>query len=122
MSVKTENTRINEEKKSLEKAFVDIPDKKRDIADKLIERLAFMTITLQNLEDDVKKNGATYMMENGKQKMLVENPAQKSYNTMINRFTATYDKLIGLLPKDVPMPAKTDDDTNFKQFLGERND
>lgn len=32
--------------------------------------------------------------------MLVENPAQKAYSTLINRYTATYKLLIDMLPKE----------------------
>ncbi len=31
--------------------------------------------------------------------MYVENPSQKSYNTMINRYNATCNSLFNLLPK-----------------------
>ncbi|WP_129045016.1 hypothetical protein [Companilactobacillus metriopterae] len=114
-----EDKKINKEKKSLKQAFEDIPDEKQAIADKLIDRLSFMTVTLENLEEDIKTNGPVVEMVNGKQILLIENPAQKSYNTMINRFTSTYDKLIGLLPKEVSVPV-TDDDNGFSKFLGQR--
>lgn len=81
--------------------FKDISDDKRDAAARLIERVAFMTITLEILEEDIKTKGPTYKFENGSQVMFVENPSQKSYNTMINRYTAACDKLFNLLPKEV---------------------
>ena len=34
--------------------------------------------------------------------MLVENPAQKSYNTMVARFTTATSNLFALMPKDLP--------------------
>lgn len=116
----SEDKRIEEEKKSLKQAFNTIPEEKQSIADKLIDRLAFMTITLQNLEEEIKSEGATYLMKNGSQEMIVENPAQKSYNTMINRFTATFDKLIGLLPKDKE-DTKIPEDNGFTKFLEARS-
>ncbi len=51
--------------------------RKKRAAKKLIERVAFMTITLEILEDDIKAKGATYLFEQGAQKMIVENPSQK---------------------------------------------
>ena len=45
--------------------------------------------------------------------MFVENPAQKSYNTMINRYTAAYNKLFDLLPDE---PPKESDD-GFDEFI-----
>ena len=81
--------------------FKNISDDKKDAAARLIERVAFMTITLEILEEDIKEKGPTYKFENGSQVMFVENPSQKSYNTMINRYTAACDKLFNLLPKEI---------------------
>lgn len=82
------------------RVFEHIPEDKREAAGDLIKRVAFMTVTLGILEEDIKTKGPTYKFKNGSQEMFVENPSQKSYNTMINRYTAACDKLINLLPKD----------------------
>lgn len=121
-NVELENDRIKKEENSLKRAFSGIPAEKKTAANKMIQRLAFMTITLENLEEDVKSRGATYLMENGKQRIWVENPAQKSYNTMINRYTALNDKLLGLMPKPADDGGKNDDDSkDLAKFLGERS-
>lgn len=75
-----------------------------------------MTITLKILEDDIKNKGPTYPFENGKQRMYVENPSQKSYNTMINRYTAAYGKLFDLLPKET----QNELDDGFDSFVSKR--
>ena len=87
--------------------FKDISEDKKEAAARLIERVAFMTITLEILEEDIKAKGPTYKFENGSQVMFVENPSQKSYNTMINRYTAACDKLFSLLPKEIADDMKT---------------
>jgi hypothetical protein len=99
LSRKKQNGLIQHEVDRLNAIFVDLPDSDKEIAKELIERIAFMTIQLEVLEDDIKLKGPTYMFENGKQKMLVENPAQKSYNTMMNRYTAAYKELFNLAKK-----------------------
>ncbi len=71
-----------------------MPESKREVAKELIERIAFMTIQLEILEDTIKTKGPTYTYKNGSQKMLIENPAQKSYNTTMNRYTAAYGKIV----------------------------
>lgn len=71
-----------------------------DLARPIVERVAFMTVTLCELEQTIKAKGSTYLFEQGKQRMLVENPAQKAYSTLINRYTATYKLLIDMLPKE----------------------
>jgi cysteinyl-tRNA synthetase len=117
LSKKTQDEQINKEIERLNNIFKDLAEDKKNVAQRLIERVAFMTVTLQILEDDIKTNGATYMFEQGVQKMKVENPAQKSYNTMINRYTAAYDKLINLLPKD---DAPQEHDDGFDSFVVNR--
>jgi hypothetical protein len=99
-SVKIQDERIQDEITKLKETFRSISEDKQKVAERLIERIAFMTITLQILEEDIKKKGPTYKFKQGVQEMYVENPSQKSYNTMINRYTASYAKLLDLLPKE----------------------
>ena len=47
-----------------------------------------------------------------RQAIFMENPAQKSYNTMINRYTALMAKLIDMLPEE----SKTNDE--LIDFIG----
>lgn len=115
LSAKKQDELIRAEIDKLRAAFSDISEDKREVAERLIERVAFMTITLQILEDDIKRKGPTYKFEQGSQKMYVENPSQKSYNTMINRYTAAYGKLFDLLPED-----KRDVDDGFESFVSKR--
>ena len=108
---------IDKEIKVLEGEFKTISDDKRKLAKRLIERVAFMTITLEVLEDDIKTRGPTYLFEQGSQKMIVENPSQKSFNTMINRYNAMYSTLINLLPKDTGNKEESD---GFEEFVMKR--
>lgn len=91
----------------------DISEDKKELAYRLIERVAFMTISLQILEDNIKTRGSVYVFEQGKQKMLIESPYQKTYNTLINRYTTAYDKLFNLLPKEI----QKEIDDGFDDFV-----
>ncbi|MGE6516647.1 hypothetical protein [Lysinibacillus sphaericus] len=117
ISKKMQDELIAAEIKRLENIFVDIPPEKLEVAKRLIERVAFMTITLEILEDEIKTKGPTYLFKNGTQQMIVENPAQKSYNAMINRYTTAYDKLIGLFPKG---ESSDEVDDGFERFVMSR--
>lgn len=116
LTMEEQDKLINKEIKKLKALFKDISDEKREIANRLIERVAFMTITLKILEDDIKEKGPTYRFEQGSQKMIIENPSQKSYNTMINRYTAACRELFNLLPKEVV--AEVDD--GFDAFVNRK--
>lgn len=124
MSIEKQDVAIRLEYERLRQTLSGISAEKLAAADNLIQRCAFMTITLQILEDEVKSKGPTILMHNGKQTMLVENPAQKSYNTMINRYTAAMDKLLSLLPRESAiMPADTNKESDgFDDFVEERGE
>lgn len=116
-SKKKQDEMIQEEIERLEEIFADLPEDRMKLARDLIERVAFMTVTLRILEDEIKTKGPVYNFEQGKQKMRIESPAQKSYNTMINRYTASFKELFNLLPKEVQ--AETDD--GFEAFVINRD-
>lgn len=96
--------------------FSDVKSEKKELAAKMIQRIAFMQVTLEELETEIKIKGATYRMENGSQKMIVENPAQKSYNNMINRYTTALKTLMDLLPQ-----GDGESDDGFDGFIGGRD-
>ncbi|MED2777455.1 hypothetical protein P4278_23750 [Bacillus thuringiensis] len=110
ISKEKQNELIQEEINRLHSIFIQLPSNKKEVAKELIERIAFMTIQLEILEDTIKEKGPTYMFQNGSQKMLIENPAQKSYNTTMNRYTTAYDKLFNLVDKLPPPTVEEDED------------
>jgi hypothetical protein len=118
LSKKEQDEIINKEIARYNKILKGISKDKKDIALRLIERVAFMNVTLQILEEDIKINGPTYLFEQGKQTMIVENPSQKSYNAMINRYTTACEKLFSLLAKEPPK-IKSD---GFDEFVSGRED
>lgn len=79
-----------------------IPPEKQPIAKKLITELNFMSSTLAKLRKDINANGAVEEFKNGKQEMLRESPAFKSYTTMTQRYSTLFKQLTDLLPKDEP--------------------
>ncbi|GAB4073681.1 hypothetical protein GCM10028778_11840 [Barrientosiimonas marina] len=117
-SVKKQNESINAERQKLMDIFTDIlPEDQMAVAEKLIDRIAFMSETLKNLENDIKSKGATYKFQNGKQEMIIENPSQKSYSTLVNRYTAACKELFNLLSKE--QQSKVEDD-GFDSFLDKK--
>lgn len=101
-SKKNQDEHILAEIERLNGILVNIHESKRNIAKELIKNIAFMSVTLEDLQELIKSQGPIVLFEQGAQSMMVENPAQKSYNTMVNRFTTATSKLFDLLPKDLP--------------------
>jgi hypothetical protein len=116
LSKKRQDEKINKEIERLKDIFKNLPEDKKRAAERLIERVAFMTITLEILEDTIKTKGPTYLFKQGAQQMYIENPAQKSYNAMINRYTSAYEKLFNLLPKQVVVIEEEEED-EFENFV-----
>ena len=77
-----------------------VPEARKPIAQSLTRELLFMACTLEELRDNVAENGAVELFKNGKQEMLRESPALKSYSTLIQRYSLLYKQLCDLLPKD----------------------
>ncbi len=75
-------------------------DKKIKLIYDLCEQAAFMKITLGELQRCINENGAVTTAINGNGfEVTAENPAQKSYNTMIKNYNSVLKTLIDLLPK-----------------------
>lgn len=90
---------IKKEKNRLKKIFKDISEDKKKLCEPLMQNAAFMAVTLEELQKNIASEGAVIMAVNGNGfETLQENPSQKSYNTMINRYTAIIKQLQDLLP------------------------
>lgn len=77
-------------------------------AEKLAERAAFMAVTLNELEQDIAENGAVMIATNGNGfDVKQENPAQRSYNTMIKNYNSTIMSL-DKLARECGMSAAAD--------------
>lgn len=116
LSAKKQDELIDEIIEKWNEILSDIDVTKLEAAQNLIEEAAFMQVTLSELKNKIKREGATYVMKNGKQNMRVEHPAQKSYNTMINRYTTACNHLIALLPKDEKVVVTDKDGDDFDEF------
>lgn len=98
--------------------FKDIEKNRRLSTNGLIAEAAFMKITLQELKQEIDKEGPIDLMPQGDYSILREHPALKSYNTMVQRYAALLKQLTDLLPKEV----KLVDDDGFEDFINNRAD
>jgi len=87
------------------KFYLDkVPEDRKNMAVDLIIELEFMQETLAELRETVKKEGATALFEQGRQRFMRENPALKAYNTTIQRYSLIYKQLESLLPEVITEP------------------
>lgn len=95
------NNKIKKEKQTLEKIFKKIDKNKRKIVEKLIDNVAFMSATLDDLKEDMKVNGIKEEYMNGKNQFgFKESVESKTYNNMFKNYMNAIKQLIDLLPVD----------------------
>ena len=85
--------RIKKEKKRLQTIYKKIPEQK------LIDNLAFMSVTLEDLMEIINNDDLVKTTINASQSFVKENPALSSYNKMYANFLKGIQALSSLLPK-----------------------
>ena len=92
----------------LNRIIKQVPADKQAIAVSLVDEIKFMHETMSDLKEQIRRYGTVELFEQGKQKFLRENPAVKSYNTTVQRYSTVYKQLTDLLPKTAPAPPESE--------------
>lgn len=103
---------IRAEKKRLKILLSELPEEKKKAAEGLIDECAFMRATLKELREYIDENGLIDEMPQGEYNILRESPAVKSYNTMIQKYTAVCKLLFDI----VPTKAAIENEDDFEEF------
>ena len=91
--------KIKSEISKLNKIFKDLSENKKKLCESLIQNAAFMAVTLEELQATIKEEGPVMRHTNGNGfEVLQEHPAQKTYNTMINRYASVIKQMSDMLP------------------------
>lgn len=99
--VKSKGDRIKKEFNRLKKIFQDIPRDRIDTVISLLSNAAFMTITLEDLQEAINKNGIISEYQNGENQWgTKKSPEVEIYNTMIKNHTSIIKQLTDLLPDE----------------------
>ena len=92
--------RINKEKKRLEKIFENIDTTKTELIKNLIDEAAFMSITLEETREIIKRDGIIEEYQNGaNQKGFKKSSAVEVYDKMVNTYSRIIKQLCELLPE-----------------------
>lgn len=107
------NKKIRKETQKLRKLFKDLTDSKKKMAEKLIENASFMSITLDELKEDIKLYGVKETYVNGKYQFgFKESIESKTYNTMVKNYMNIVKQLNDMLPEE----KKINEDDEFERF------
>ena len=90
--------KIKTERDRLKKILQDVPAQQRELCERLIDRAAFMLVTLLDYEQIITEEGIIVSMPQGTYSIERENPAAKGYNTMVKNYQGVIKQLTDLLP------------------------
>lgn len=111
----TKEERIKKEKRRLIKIYKDLPEKEYKTSLKLIDNIAFMVVTLEDLMAEINNDDLIVLTVNASQSFLKEHPALSAYNKMYTNFQKGIQQLTSLLPKASNDEQSSDDE--FVNFL-----
>jgi len=117
----TKADRINAEEKRLRTIYKNIDRDNKAIIEGLIQRAAYMRVTLEDWETDIMENGYIEMFTQSEKTDPYERerPVARLYNTM----NANYQKIIKQLSDLVPkVPKAVVEDDGFEDFVNSRTD
>lgn len=111
----TVDERIKKEARRLKRIYKNIDKDNKAIIDGLIQRAAYMRVTLEDWELDIMENGCTEMFTQSINTPPYERerPVARLYNTMNKNYQSIIKQLSDLVPK--PEPKQEDD--GFDEFV-----
>ena len=92
---------IKREVLRLKKIYGQIEERRQETIEGLIQRAAFMRVTLEELEDDINSFGVTEWFSQGNQEPYQrERPTARVYNSLNTSYQKITKQLTDLLPKE----------------------
>ena len=114
---KEKTVRIKKEITRLKKLFSKIEKEKRDSVSSLIDNIAFMMVSLEELRDIINAKGYTEEYQNGANQKGVKKCSEvEIYNVMIKNYISAFKQLNDLLPRE----EKVEVDDGFEAFINSR--
>ena len=111
--------RIKKEVARLKRLFKEIDDNKKKLVFTTIDDVAFMTITMQDLRDDIIRDGTTVEYKNGENQYgTKQSPDAQLYLQLSQKQTQAMKIL---LPKDKKLEIKAQED-DFDEFVDGRDE
>lgn len=110
----TKEEKILYHKKRLNRQFARLDKKTKNIVSALIDNAAFMTVTLEELQAKITREGITTTYQNGENQWgTKKSPEAEMYNTMIKNLSTITKQLSELVPRDL---GESNDD-GFDDFI-----
>ena len=112
--------RIKKEVTRLKRIYKDLEGKRKNTVEGLIQRAAYMRISLEDLEWDLNQKGfVEYFSQGAQEPYERKRPTAEIYNSMNTNYQKIIKQLTDLLPRIEPKVEKQD---SFEAFISERSD
>ena len=96
---KKKENRIKDEKKRLKEIFEELEENKRNLVTPLIEKAAFMSIELDDLQETIEQDGWTSEYKNGENQYgTKKSPEAETYIALSKNYAAVIKQLTELVP------------------------
>jgi hypothetical protein len=122
----SKDERIKKEIKRLKNIYKDIDENKKSIVDGLIQRAAYMRVTLEFCEKDIIEFGLTepFTQSPNTPSYERERPVARLYNTINKNYQTAMKQLSDFLPEDKneKPDIKKENEDGFNDFVGDRHD
>lgn len=93
--------KIKQEINRIKKLYKDFPKDKSKVLEGLINEVSFIRISLEEIRQDLIKNGLTELFEQGEQSFNRERPEVKIYSNFMKLYSSAMKQLIDLLPPEL---------------------
>ena len=106
--------RIKKEIARLKKLFKEIDKNKIQLVNSTMEDVAFLTVSMQDLRENIIRDGTTVTYKNGENQYGVkQNPDAQLYLQMSQKHTQSVKVLLDCMPKTSQPAVKEDDFIDF---------
>lgn len=114
--------RINKELRRLKKLFGEIDENKKKLVQATMEDVAFLTVTMQDLRENINRDGTTVTYKNGENQYgTKQSPDAQLYLQMSQKQTQAMKILVDCMPKATKVDATNKED-DFDDFVSSRED
>lgn len=116
---KAKKRRLAAEERRLRESYKDLPPDLLRVAEGLIQRAAFMRLTLEEYERDLEENGHVelFSQSDKTEPYERERPVARLYNTMNKNYQSIIKQLADLVPPAPPVPKDPPPKDAFEQLL-----
>lgn len=91
-------TRTKKEQRRIAKLYKNLPKDRLEITKKLIERAAYMLVSLEEMEKKIASDGLVVEMPQGNYTIERAHPLLQQYNAMVKNYNSTIKQLNESLP------------------------